>query len=66
MYSIARSRGINTVSEFFDQDLSKKLAISNGQADIIHAHNVLAHVPDINSILQRTDSPPQRNRCRYY
>ncbi len=48
----ARSRGINTISEFFDQDLAKKIVAIEGQADIVHAHNVLAHTPDINGILK--------------
>ena len=48
----ARSQGINTISEFFDQDLAKKIVAKQGQADIVHAHNVLAHIPNINDILQ--------------
>jgi SAM-dependent methyltransferase len=49
---VARSRGIETISEFFDVQLAQKLAAEKGKADVIHAHNVMAHVPDINSMLQ--------------
>jgi len=49
---IARGNGIETISEFFNGDLAKDIVDTKGKADIIHAHNVLAHVPDINSILQ--------------
>jgi len=49
---VARKCGVETVSEFFDGDLAKKIVDMKGQADIIHAHNVMAHVPNINSMLQ--------------
>jgi len=41
-------RGIRTVTEFFAEDLARALRKSGEQADIIHANNVLAHVPDLN------------------
>ena len=47
----ARARGIETISEFFGSDLGRSLAASNRQADIVHAHNVLAHVPDLNGFV---------------
>ena len=43
----ARSKGIETVEEFFGVDLAKKLP----KADLIVANNVLAHVPDINDFV---------------
>lgn len=49
---VARVNGIETITEFFDSNLAKKIVEMKGKADIVHAHNVLAHVPDINSILQ--------------
>jgi 2-polyprenyl-3-methyl-5-hydroxy-6-metoxy-1,4-benzoquinol methylase len=49
---IAREqRGIETVEEFFGRELAARLAPDGGRADVIHANNVLAHVPDINGIL---------------
>ena len=45
----ARSeRDIETLCEFFTADLAKKLAADGLCADVIHANNVLAHVPDLN------------------
>ncbi len=44
-------KGIPTISEFFGRDLSAQLAESGQQADVIHANNVLAHVPDLNGVV---------------
>lgn len=49
---VAREKGINTVAEFFDQDLAQRLVGEFGRADVIHAHNVLAHVPNVNGVLK--------------
>lgn len=49
---IAREdRGIDTIEEFFDRELARRLAAEGRRADVIHANNVLAHVPDINGVL---------------
>jgi SAM-dependent methyltransferase len=40
-------RGIPTLVEFFGRDLGQRLAAQGQRADVIHAHNVLAHVPDL-------------------
>jgi SAM-dependent methyltransferase len=48
----ARQRGIRTVSEFFGADLGAALASEYGRADVIHAHNVLAHVADLNGVVE--------------
>jgi len=47
----ARARGIHTVNEFFSREVADRLAASSGQADVIHANNVLAHVPDLNGFV---------------
>jgi hypothetical protein len=44
---VAEERGIRTVSEFFGRDLAGQLAADGLRADILHANNVLAHVPDL-------------------
>ncbi|SCA59011.1 C-methyltransferase NovU [Chlamydiales bacterium SCGC AB-751-O23] len=49
---VARESGIETLCEFFDANLAKKIAHSGMKADIIHANNVMAHVPDINSFVK--------------
>jgi SAM-dependent methyltransferase len=41
-------RGVRTLCEFFGDELAQKLAESGEKADVLHAHNVLLHVPDIN------------------
>jgi hypothetical protein len=49
---VARQKGINTLGEFFDEKLALQLVDQIGNADVIHAHNVLAHVPKVNGILE--------------
>ena len=44
---LARQRGIETISEFFSADLAATLRADGKLADVIHANNVLAHVPDL-------------------
>lgn len=47
--AVAQStRGIHTIVEFFTEELAARLAGEGLSADIVHAHNVLAHVPDPN------------------
>src|SRR5262245_1655080 len=41
---LAEQRGIPTVCDFFDENLAERLLREGNQADVIHAHNVLAHV----------------------
>ena len=47
----ARERGIPVVEAFFGKELGKFLADKEGQADLMIANNVLAHVPDINDFV---------------
>ena len=47
----AQDTGIHTLNEFFSEDLAKQLAADGKRADVIHAHNVLAHVPDLNGFV---------------
>jgi SAM-dependent methyltransferase len=42
------TKGIPTLVEFFDEQLAARLAAEGRFADVIHAHNVFAHVPDPN------------------
>jgi SAM-dependent methyltransferase len=44
-------RGIPTVAEFFDSALAQRLRDEGKQADVVHAHNVLAHVPALNDFV---------------
>ena len=43
-----KTKGIPTLVEFFDEQLAARLAAEGRFADVIHAHNVFAHVPDPN------------------
>jgi SAM-dependent methyltransferase len=43
----ARSRGIQTEVEFLGADTGQDIARRHGQADLVSANNVFAHVPDI-------------------
>lgn len=49
---VAEERGIRTICEFFDEALAKGLARAHGRADVIHAHNVLAHVADLAGVVR--------------
>ena len=44
---VARSRGIRTESVFLGPQSGRELAAQYGQADLVAANNVFAHVPDI-------------------
>jgi len=45
-------RGIPTLREFFGVDLAQRLLQQGHRADVIHANNVLAHVPDLNGMVE--------------
>jgi SAM-dependent methyltransferase len=47
----SKERGIRTINEFFGADLGKRLQREGVRADVFHAHNVLAHVPDLNGFV---------------
>lgn len=47
----AIEKGIPTEIGFFTKDFASELAAQGKQADIIHANNVLAHVPDTNGFV---------------
>lgn len=50
--NIARSRGIDTVEDFFNKDLADSFSSKYGNAKLIFATNVFAHVDDINGFVQ--------------
>jgi SAM-dependent methyltransferase len=45
------TRGIKTISEFFEPKLARELASAGVRCDVFHAHNVLAHVADLNGFI---------------
>lgn len=50
--TVARKKGIDTISEFFGLELAQKLANRNQKADVLHANNVLAHVAELNGVVE--------------
>ena len=48
----AEQRGIPTLCEFFDGELAENLKAQGKSADVLHANNVLAHVPDLNGFVR--------------
>ena len=44
--------GITTVTEFFTEEFAGKLRAEGKRADVIHANNVLAHVPQQNEFVR--------------
>lgn len=47
-----KEHGIPTLCEFFGQALARQLGKEGRGADVIHANNVLAHVPDLNGLVE--------------
>lgn len=50
--AIARDHGVETVGSFFGLELARSLRDSGRLANVVHAHNVLAHVPDLGGVLE--------------
>jgi SAM-dependent methyltransferase len=46
-----RQRGVPTLPGFFGRRLAQHLCRQNRMADVVHAHNVLAHAADLNSLV---------------
>ncbi len=46
----ARAHGINTITEFFGEDLVDRIVPEYGLADALLAANVMCHIPDLHSV----------------
>ncbi|HEY2331876.1 MAG TPA: class I SAM-dependent methyltransferase, partial [Acidimicrobiales bacterium] len=44
--------GIPTIVDFFGTRLAKEIVAEHGQADLVIANNVMAHVPDLNDFVE--------------
>jgi methylation protein EvaC len=44
---MARSRGIRTISAFFNRKLAEDIVAEHGRADVMLAANVMCHIPDL-------------------
>ena len=51
----ANERGVPTLAEFFDVELADRLAKGGQTANVIHANNVIAHVPDLDTFAAGID-----------
>ena len=48
----AKERGVETLCAFFGLELAEELRASGRRASVLHANNVLAHVPDVNGFVR--------------
>lgn len=48
---VAEEKGIPTLVRFFGSDVARELRAEGKRANVIHANNVLAHVPDLNGVV---------------
>jgi len=49
--AVARSKGIETIEEFFGLGFARRFAAERRRVDLVLGNNVLAHVPDINDFV---------------
>jgi len=49
---IARQNGIETINEFFSAEVAEKIKAKYGQAPLITAANMFAHVPNLGSLIR--------------
>jgi methylation protein EvaC len=47
---VARSRGLRTMTSFFDRKLADDIVAEHGRTDVVLAANVMCHIPDINGV----------------
>ena len=48
----SKERGVDTLCRFFDLDLGRELQAQGVACDVLHAHNVLAHVADLEGVVK--------------
>jgi 2-polyprenyl-3-methyl-5-hydroxy-6-metoxy-1,4-benzoquinol methylase len=62
---VAVAKGIPTLNRFFDATLARELVGAGKRADVLHAHNTLAHVPDLAGFIEglRTLLAPRGTIC---
>lgn len=48
---VARSRGVTTTTEFFDEDLARRIVSEHGMADAFLGANVMCHIPYLHSVV---------------
>jgi SAM-dependent methyltransferase len=53
---IAEKRGVETINEFFSEDVARRIASEQGQAAAITGTNVYAHVDDLTAFMRAIDT----------
>ena len=48
---VARGKGVQTICEFFDEALARRIVSEHGQADAFLGANVMCHIADLNSVV---------------
>jgi methylation protein EvaC len=48
--AVAKEKGINTICEFFDENLARRIVNEYGQADAFLGANVMCHLPYLHSV----------------
>ena len=61
----AKKKGLNITNDFFSLKLSKKIIKKHGHADIIFSANTLAHVENLNDVLEGIDLLLSKNGFLY-
>jgi 2-polyprenyl-3-methyl-5-hydroxy-6-metoxy-1,4-benzoquinol methylase len=49
---VAVARGVPTWCEYFTPELAARVVSERGHADVVHANNVMAHIPDLLGFLE--------------
>jgi len=49
---VARKKGIECITEFFNEDLAQQIVKEKGQADAFLAANVMCHIPYLHSVVK--------------
>lgn len=49
---VARNKGLDTISDFFNKDLAERIVSDYGHADAVLAANVMCHIQDLNSVAE--------------
>ncbi len=49
---VARSKGVSTICEFFDENLARRIHDEHGPADAFLGANVMCHIPYLHSVVE--------------
>jgi methylation protein EvaC len=50
--AVAREQGVQTISQFFDEELAKEIVAEHGNADLFFGANVMCHIPVLHSVAE--------------